>query len=131
MHRVLVPVDKNENRASKQAEYVTSLPCDPEEIEVRVIHVNEADYEGAAPLEFDDIPAAVSVVEAVEDAGFDCEQKLVAGRIARNILEESEEFDADDIVMAGRDRSGVMKVIMGSVTQDIILSTERPVTVVG
>mgnify|MGYP000385528788 CR=1 FL=1 len=131
MHRVLVPVDRNVQRATRQAEFVTAMPCAPDELEVKVIHVNEADYEGARPREFDDIEAATTAVEMIEDADIECEGEMWEGNIARNILDAAEEFDADQLVMAGRDRSGVAKVLLGSVSQDVVLSTDRAVTIIG
>ena len=131
MYRVLVPVDRSVERAKEQIEYVTSLPGAPDGIDVQVLFVNKADYAGAKERTFEDVESATMVRDALTDAGISCEGKMREGMIARNILSEAEEFDADEIVMAGRDRSGTMKVLLGSVTQDIILSSERPVVVVG
>lgn len=131
MYRVLVPVDRSVERANEQIEYVKSLPGETDELDVQVLFVNKADYAGAKERTFDDVESAVMVRDALTDAGISCESKMREGTIARNILSEAEEFDADEIVMAGRDRSGTMKVLLGSVTQDIILSSERPVVVVG
>lgn len=131
MYRVLIPVDEDTDRTESQVEYVQSLGDVCDELEARVLYVNEADYEGAKPKEFDDIDAATMAVEALEEAGITVEGIMREGVISRNILDEAEEYDADDIVMAGRDRSGTMKVILGSVTQNVILSSERAVTVVG
>lgn len=130
MHRILVPVDRNLERATRQASYVTSLPG-ADELEVTVLHVHEADYEGAPPHEFDDTEAATTTLETIKNAGIECEGELREGVIARTIIEAAEEFDADQIIMAGRDRSGVMKVLLGSVTQDVVVSSDRPVTVLG
>jgi nucleotide-binding universal stress UspA family protein len=55
----------------------------------------------------------------------------IGGEVAHEILEAAEEADIDDIVMGGRKRSGVQKVLLGSTVQDVILSAERPVTVTG
>lgn len=131
MYRVLVPVDRDTARTESQVEYVTSLADVCDELEVRVLFVNEADYQGAKEREFDDIESATMAVEHLEDAGIPVDGLMREGVVSRNIIDEAEDYDADDIVMAGRDRSGVTKVIMGSVTQDIILASKRPVTVVG
>lgn len=131
MYRILVPIDANEDRTAQQIEYVKSLPMDAEEVEVMVLHVDEADYEGAPPKDFEDVPSATTAVEAITDAGFRCQGEKREGQIAQTIIETAESFGADEIVMAGRKRSGVAKVVMGSVTRDILRSTERPVVVVG
>lgn len=96
MYRVLVPVDKDENRALHQAKYVAGLPGAGEEVE-----------------------------------GVSVERVSVGGEVARKILDTAEELDADCLIMGGRKRSGVQKVLLGSTVQDVILSTERPVTITG
>ena len=131
MYTVLVPVDRNVERAKRQIDYVTSLPGAPEDVEAAVLFVKESDYRGAKPLEFEDVESATLVRDELQAAGIACEGYMRGGMIASNIIEEADEIDADDIVMAGRDRSGVAKVIMGSVSQDVVLSTKRPVTIVG
>lgn len=131
MYHVLVPVDRNADRAKHQLEYVTSMPWSSDDIEVTVLHVNPADYQGAKPQEFDDIEAAVTVRDGITEAGLACEGELRRGMVAKTILEAADDIGADEIVMAGRDRSGVMTALFGSVTHDVALSTERPVVVVG
>lgn len=131
MYRILVPIDANEDRTVAQTDYVRSLPMDPEAVEVKVIHVDEADYEGSPPREFEDFPSATAAVEAIADAGFRCQGEKREGVVGRTIIDTAESFDADEIVMAGRKRSGVAKVVMGSVTRDVLRSTDRAVVVVG
>jgi len=130
-YRILVPIDANEERTVEQTDYVRSLPMDRDEVEVKVIHVDEADYEGAPPREFEDIPSATTAVEEIADAGFRCEGEKLGGLVAQTILEAAESFDADEIVVAGRKRSGVAEVVMGSVTSDVLRSSDRAVVIVG
>lgn len=131
MYRILVPVDRNVERAEKQATYVTSLPAGKEEVEAKVIFVDEADYRGAPSRDLEEIEAVQRALSAIRETGIPCDAEMRDGMIAKEILATAEEFAADKIVMAGRDRSGVMKVLLGSVTQDIVLATDRPVTIVG
>lgn len=60
-----------------------------------------------------------------------CEGGLRKGIVATTILEAADDYDTDEIVMAGRDRSGVMKELLGSTTHDVTLASKRPVVVVG
>lgn len=131
MYRILVPIDENKDRTVQQTEYVKSLPLDPEEVEVMVLHVNEVDYEGGPSKDFADVPYATEAVEEITGVGFDCRGEQRHGEVASTIIETAESFGADDIVMAGRKRSGVAEVVMGSTTRDITKSAECAVTVVG
>lgn len=131
MYRILVPVDEAEDRTVQQIEYVTSLPVVPEKVEVLVLHVDEADYAGAPPKEFADVPSATTAVGEITDAGIQCQGEKREGGVARTILDTAESFGADEIVMGGRKRSGVAEVVMGSVTRDIVRSASCAVTVVG
>lgn len=57
----------------------------------------------------------------------------VIGRVGnpgKKVVEYAEEVDARYLVVGGRARSPVGKALFGSVTQSILLNTERPVVVV-
>jgi len=130
--KVLVPVDSNGERAQRQARYVTKLPGDPSAIEATVFYVfRHQDYAGAPPHEFEDVDSAVAAAEMLEDAGVTVERVVEGGEIARRILRAAEDRDVDDIVVGGRKRSGVQKVLLGSTVRDVLLSAERPVTLTG
>jgi len=132
MYRVLVPVDSDENRALHQAEFVAELPRAREEVEATVLVVfRHQDYAGAPPHDFDEIDAAVRAADYLEEEGISVDRVSVGGEIARKIVDKAEELDADCLVMGGRKRSGVQKVLLGSTVQDVVLSTERPVTITG
>lgn len=50
------------------------------------------------------------------------------GDPADEILAVADEIDADSIVMSERQRSPAGKVLFGSITRSVLISTERPVT---
>lgn len=132
IRRVLVPVDQDERRAHHQAEYVANLPDAAESIEATVFLVfRHEDYKGAPPREFGDVPAAEEAAKHLENAGVAVERVHTGGEITKEVLEAADGIDADSIVMGGRKRSGVQKVLMGSTTQDVVLSAEFPVTLTG
>jgi len=130
--RVLVPVDSNGERAREQAAYVAGLPGDPSAIEATVFYVfRHQDYAGAPPHDFADVDSAVAAAEALESAGVTVERVAEGGEVARRILRAAEDRNVDGIVMGGRKRSGVQKVLLGSTVRDVMLSAERAVTLMG
>lgn len=132
LRRLLVPVDRNVDRARQQAEYITALPTAVDQLEATIFYVfPHQDYKGAPEHEFEEIDAAVEAADYLEEAGVTVNRVAVGGELARKILDAAEDRDVDGIVMGGRKRSGVQKVLLGSTAMDVILSAERPVTLTG
>lgn len=132
IRELLLPVDGNEKRARHQAEYAARIAETPGMVEATVLYVfRHQDYAGAPPHDFEEVDAAVEAAEYLEAEDVDVERVAVGGEIAETVLEAAEDRDVDSIVMGGRKRSGVQKVLLGSITQDIVLATDRPVTVTG
>jgi nucleotide-binding universal stress UspA family protein len=130
--RVLVPVDRDVGRALEQVAYVTNLPNAGESVDAIVLYVfPHQDYAGAPPHEFEDVEAAVEAADALKTAGVPVDRLAVGAEVVPEILDTAEEFDVDGIVMAGRKRSGVQKVLLGSTSLDTMLSARRPVTITG
>lgn len=127
VYRVLLPVDTNERRARQQAEYVTRLPNASETVEATVLYV----YSQDTTRGFSEVDAAVTAADTLEEAGVSPERVSVSGKAPEQIIGHADELDADDIVMGGRKRSGIQKVLLGSVTQAVMLSADRPVTITG
>lgn len=132
MYSVLIPVDKDEERTLHQAKYVAKLPQATENVEATVLYVYpHQDYAGAPPHDFAEIDAAVAAADHLEDAGISVERVADGGEITATIIEHADALDVDDIVVGGRKRSGVSKVVMGSIAQDVVFSADRPVTITG
>lgn len=144
MYRVVVPVDVDEERAAKQVETLLSLPADPHEIEAIVVHVHEeidvAPDEAGGQLIDDinrDLPNIRGLPDSIEhfesemaSAGIAVERReIVADDTADAIVETARETDADSILLGVRGRSPVGKAVFGSVTQSVILQSDRPVIV--
>lgn len=129
MYRVLIPVDDESDQARSQAAYVSRLPCANEEISVVLGHPQageDAPVEGAehaAPL--------AEVTNVLEEAGIEYERRRLSYSPPDRIIEFARTEEIDEIVMAGRRRSPVMKAILGDVTQAVILNTDIPITVTG
>ncbi|OAQ52393.1 hypothetical protein HTG_12275 [Natrinema mahii] len=143
MYHVLVPVDTDEQRATAQLETLRSLPADPDDLSVTVLHVLEeidtiADEGGTTVIddlneslpEIRDVPDTVALVEdGLADDGIDVERAEMVGEPADGIRQVAEEIDADSILLGVRKRSPVGKAIFGSVSQQVIIDTDRPVII--
>ncbi len=136
MYRVLVPVDDNVDRALSQARYVASLPEAAENVEAIVLFVFTGDN-GDLPEDVQQFKSASRIQsvrraqEFLEDAGVTVQVRDDSGDTTDDILADAEEYDVDAIVLGGRKRSPAGKAIFGSVTQSVILNSDRPVVVTG
>lgn len=145
MYTVLVPVDDEQSRVEAQIEAVVGLPRATEDVRVELFHVRkelefaEDDSEvrigeiltdvGDADLE--ELPDTVAYArDELEAAGVEATVNAATGNPAAAILDVAERWDADEIVLGVRGQSPVGKVLFGSVTQSVILDTERAVKVV-
>jgi len=133
MYRILLPVDTDPDRARGQAAFVEDLPTTAENIEVVVTHAlppeDVSDPDDATDL--DDVETVQLAAEYLREREYEVE--LAAGRLppADGILDVAESHDVDHIVMGSRKRSPTGKVIFGSVSQQVLLESPVPVTVVG
>ena len=69
--------------------------------------------------------------ECLEDAGVDYQLLEDSGEVADDIIQDAEDLDVDLIVLGGSKRSPAGKLLFGSVTQEVLLNTDRPATVTG
>ena len=69
------------------------------------------------------------VAERAGDTGVEIEEKLIEGTPAKVILQEAEEGGYDVIVMGTLGRTGISKLLMGSVAEKIVQNAKCPVLV--
>ncbi|WP_267640713.1 universal stress protein [Haloarchaeobius amylolyticus] len=67
---------------------------------------------------------------AAAQVGVDAETDIVVGRPARRIVDYANEHDVDHIVTGSHGRSGVSRILLGSVAEAVIRHADCPVTVV-
>lgn len=89
----------------------------------------QAEYLSAATAEAN---AAIKVAKAqFEAAGIAVESSVVEAHAAwRGVVQAAESVDADLIVMGSHGRSGLEKLVLGSVTQAVLSHTHLPLLVV-
>jgi len=130
MYRILLPVDQSEDRALAQARYVTNLPNASEDVQVTLLYVfTEEDGDGAR-----DVTRIGSVKRAREhlaEHGVTVHVREDSVEAVDAILAHAEKEDVDSLVLGGRKRSPTGKALFGSVTQSVIMNTDRPVVVTG
>jgi nucleotide-binding universal stress UspA family protein len=69
------------------------------------------------------------VMEKAAEAGVEAEEKLVEGMPSKVILHEAEAGEYDIIVMGTLGRTGISKLLMGSVAEKIVQNAKCPVLV--
>ena len=117
--------------------------ADAHGLPLHVVHtISEADFRDLERASYDtsgkslDMEQITSLAEtiaeeAVTEAGVEAEEVVgLVGKPSQRVLEYADDVDADYVVVGGRKRSSVGKVLFGSVTQSILLNAECPVVTV-
>lgn len=137
MYRVLLAIDADQDRAERAVETVLDLPGQ-DELSVVVLNVFEefetADEGGqvssAELYEEESVPDSVDYArERLEAADVETTVRHEHGEPAETIIRVADDVDANTIVTSGRRRSPTGKVLFGSTTQSVLLSSDRPVLV--
>lgn len=130
MYHVLLPIDTDTKRVRAQAEAVIALPAASESVEVTLLHVFEDEVEEPSVKQ---LTAGDRVIEFLTEerpvASLDTE--IRSGDVAAEILDAAETHEVDALVLGGRKRSPMGSLLFGSITTDVLLHADRPVTVTG
>ncbi|WP_144901040.1 universal stress protein [Halobellus captivus] len=128
MVRVLLALDDDVPQAQAQTNAIEAMVETASAAEVYILHVFSDNPEGASVHQVEAVRVAS---DRLEDAGVDVELLEASGSPSDEILRYAEELNVDQICVGGRKRSPTGKALFGSVTQDVILGTHRPVLVCG
>lgn len=133
---ILVPTDGSENseRAIDHAVLLASA-FDATVHGVYVVNVTyAADFEGGidsdsvlTALEREGQSAIDTIETRCEAAGVDVRTDLLEGRPAYRISEYAAEHDVDLVVMGTHGRSGVSRLLLGSITESVVRRTDKQV----
>lgn len=123
MKTILLCIDTDVKRAKAQVESITALPLKTDDVKIVIYHV----FRGSDEPDAERLKSVMKATEQLESEGFTVEVRQSSGDTTRNILQMAAELDVDSISLAGRKRSPTGKALFGSVTQDVILESNRPV----
>ncbi|WP_265109963.1 universal stress protein [Halosolutus halophilus] len=137
MH-VLVPVDDSDPARAALEHAITTFP-DAEITVLHVINPSISAYDGDVPYNFQ---RAVEAEEEEAERLFDAAREFgeehdasiatetIVGAPARGIVEFADDADVDGIVLGSHGRSGISRVLLGSVAEQVVRRASVPVTVV-
>jgi len=136
--RVLVPIDDSDPAREALEHAITTFP----DAEITVLHVINPslvmrhgemayDYERLMGLEEEEAETLFETArEIADDHDASVTTEIVIGRPSRGIVEFATENDVDQIVLGSHGRSGVSRVLLGSVAERVVRRAPVPVTVV-
>ena len=125
--RILVAVD--ESKFSEAAVQAAVLQYRPAEADVRVVHIVQPIAVSAPPqmapgyapelaAQAKDAEKLVErMAQKLRDAGFRAEAQVARGEVREGIVDMAKEWRADLIVMGSRGRTGVSRLLLGSVAE--------------
>ena len=128
MVRILLALDDELPQARAQTNAIADIVEASNDAEVHVLHVFGDNPEGASVHQ---IEAVREASDRLDELGVDVNLLEASGDPGSEILRYAAEYDVDQICVGGRKRSPAGKALFGSVTQDVILGTHRPVLVCG
>jgi len=138
-HRILVPVDRTGHNAAvlaaagelaKKASavvrlmHVSPVP-EPVVVDGRTVSYSDQEEERVEQEGIAELHAAAAQLKGVP-----VEYVVRLGNPAEEIVREAEEVNADLIVMATHKRTGVRRLIQGSIAEDVERTTKLPVLLV-
>jgi len=128
MVRILLALDDEVGQARAQTNAIADIVQASTSAEIHVLHVFGDNPEGASVHQ---VEAVREASDRLEELGVEVNLLEASGSPADEVLKYAEEYDVDQICVGGRKRSPTGKALFGSVTQDVILGTHRPVLVCG
>lgn len=126
MYTIVAGIDTDTDRARRVAEEIAELPIDDKR--AVLAHSFGKNTEGAS---IDQIGSARRARNLLESHGVEVVFEERSGDAAKGIIGVADDYDADLVCVSGRKRTPAGKVVFGSVTQDVILNTDRAVLVCG
>jgi nucleotide-binding universal stress UspA family protein len=138
--RVLAPIDGSE-QAWTALEFAFEEFAEETITVLHVINPREFDTYGGVEgwVDLDDLreqrrDQAERLLEdarsRAEDHGLTVSTDVVTGKVSRAIIEYAAEHDSEHVVLGSHGRSGISRVLLGSVAENVVRRSPVPVTVV-
>ncbi|WP_123537218.1 universal stress protein [Halosimplex salinum] len=138
--RILVPVDRSE-QAHEAFDFVAEEFDDAEVVLLHVINPAEAGYSAQASIPtfseewYEGEKAAAEelfgeIAALAADTELTVTREIEVGKPIRAIVDYAADHDVDQIVMGSHGRSGVTRILLGSVAEAVVRRSPVPVTVV-
>jgi len=133
--RIIVPVDGSEiaNKAARKALALAQL-ADIKVVAMHVINVDLSIYDYPKELQLLDLlqkeghSILAEIVTLGKEMGITVSKKLVEGHPAEEIIKEAQEDDL--IVMGSKGRTGLDRLLLGSVAENVARHASCPVMIV-
>jgi len=137
--RILVPLDGS-SQAWEAFEFAIEEFPDDELVLLNVINPTEAGYSAQASIPsfseewYEHAQSKAEHLferarERANDRDVVVSEDTIVGKPSRAIVQYAEEHDVDQIVMGSHGRSGVTRILLGSVAENVVRSSTIPVTV--
>lgn len=136
--RVLVPIDDSDPARVALEHAVTTYP-DATIVALHVVNPSQAMYGGDRAYNYDRVVEieqenADELLETAREMADEHDVSLttetVVGVPARSIVEYAAGNDVDHIVLGSHGRSGMSRILLGSVAEQVVRRASVPVTVV-
>ncbi|WP_435062878.1 universal stress protein [Halobaculum sp. EA56] len=142
--RILVPLDRSDH-STKALDHALAVHPDATLVLVNVVDptrwISAGDDEGMEPYYSERLEESAKeasdelleeAAERAREAGVEAETVRLVGRPAPTILEyiEDHEAEVDQVVMGSHGRTGLSRMLLGSVAEKVTRRSPVPVTVV-
>lgn len=127
---LLVPMDGSDPSLAA-LEYAFEVFPDDRVTVVHAIDELESHYGGGSGADGEDEPDFFEAVEETAEAyGVDVETRVIDGTPAEAILAYAENEGVDEVIVGSEGRSGVSRMLLGSVAETVARQSPVPVTIV-
>jgi len=128
MVKLLLALENDLSQAEAQITALENFAQTAGDMETLILHVFDENPENASVHQ---IATVREARDRLEETGVTVKLLESSGDPGEEIIKQAEEHDVDQICVGGKKRSPAGKALFGSVTQEVILSTQRPVLVCG